>query len=261
VGTEAQPAEPRPRRETSRARQGDLLPLLLVAVAGTVAYINTFRVPFQFADLLQIVENTSLDDIGSLATKLAAPWSLPRRFVGYLSLALSHRLYGESVVGFHVENLLLHLATAWLLYRLVRLTFRLGGEPHPSADVERTAGSSTSRRVALAAALIDQGRFAEAAREARAAIRLEPGHPDAHYDLALALHRAGSLGAAIEEYRTAAALAPTDADILTNLGAALVANGQPEAAVEPCRRALELRPGDLNAEHWLAAARRGATRP
>ncbi len=48
----------------------------------------------------------------------------PGRYVAYLSFALDYRLGGLATTGYHLVNVLVHVANALLVYALVRLTFR-----------------------------------------------------------------------------------------------------------------------------------------
>jgi len=101
-----------------------LLPVLLVLAAGILAYSNSFSVPFQFDDRWNIVENPLLHDLRSFAGTSKGYEYNPRRFAGYLTLALNYHFGGTDVTGYHVVNLAIHLTTSVLVYFLVLLTFR-----------------------------------------------------------------------------------------------------------------------------------------
>lgn len=99
-----------------------LRPLLLRAflvVATTLAYANTFSVPFVFDDIAAITQNPSL---ARFATALCPPdaLSVTGRPLANLSLALNYALSGESVWSYHALNLALHLTNTLLLFALVR---------------------------------------------------------------------------------------------------------------------------------------------
>lgn len=107
-----------------------LLPLLLIVGVGLACYANTFSVPFYFDDLTCIVENPVVHDLTNLAN-LGNYWQLGipedirnnivTRIVTYLTFAANYRLHDLAVGGYHLVNLLLHLANALLIYQLVRL--------------------------------------------------------------------------------------------------------------------------------------------
>ena len=100
-----------------------LLQLLLVALVGLLAYSNSFGVPFVFDDESSIVANEVIRDLGSFLSGAGYSYN-PRRFLGYLTLALNYRLGGLNVAGYHQFNLVVHVAAASLVWGLARLTLR-----------------------------------------------------------------------------------------------------------------------------------------
>ncbi len=92
----------------------------LVLVAGTLVYARTFGVPFVFDDIHAIVQNLRIRE---WSRELVAS---DRPLVD-LSLGLNYALGGLHVVGYHAFNLVVHLACGWLLFDVVRRTFRLTG--------------------------------------------------------------------------------------------------------------------------------------
>jgi tetratricopeptide (TPR) repeat protein len=97
-----------------------IAPWALLIVLGALAYGNSLRVPFLLDDEPNIVHNP-------IIKPPLAPAQLLRsdRPVVYASLALNRALGGLNVAGYHVVNLLAHVACALLLYGLVRHTLRL----------------------------------------------------------------------------------------------------------------------------------------
>ncbi|HOW35709.1 MAG TPA: tetratricopeptide repeat protein [Candidatus Omnitrophota bacterium] len=91
---------------------------LLTAILGIGIYRGAFRAPFQFDDLLTVVENPSiksLSDIGWI-------WFFdPSRFLTHLSFALNYRFAGLETYGYHLVNFGIHLLTAWMVYILLRM--------------------------------------------------------------------------------------------------------------------------------------------
>jgi len=104
--------------------------LLIIAIAGLMAYSNCFSVPFQFDDRGIIAENSFIKDINNL-TPSARPQKSsptyeynPRRYIGYVTFALNYRLGGLDVTGYHVVNLLIHVINSILVYFFVELTLK-----------------------------------------------------------------------------------------------------------------------------------------
>lgn len=89
----------------------------VLAVLVLVAYANSFRVPFLLDDEVHIVNEATIRSPLSLSRMLAMP-----RPAVTASLALNHAIGGLDPRGYHVFNLLTHLACGLLLYGLVRHT-------------------------------------------------------------------------------------------------------------------------------------------
>ena len=112
-----------PDRTISEERQLPLHLLLILSVRF-LAYSNSFFSPFVFDDRHTIVTNPFIRHLGAFFTDPAIFISMPRRFLGYLTLALNYRMGGLAVTGYHAFNLALHLATAVLLYCFCRTLCR-----------------------------------------------------------------------------------------------------------------------------------------
>ncbi len=96
-----------------------------LAGAALLAYGNTFSGPFIFDDKLAIIDNPSIRHLGtSLSPSLAAAGANGRPLVN-LSLAVNYALGGLDVTGYHVVNLLFHVAASLSLFGLVRRTLQL----------------------------------------------------------------------------------------------------------------------------------------
>jgi tetratricopeptide (TPR) repeat protein len=102
-----------------------LLAALAIVTGVTLAYQNTFTVPFLFDDNSSIRDNPT---IRSLSTSLSpAPGGLTvsgRPLVNF-TLALSYALSGTAVWGYHLLNLLIHAAAGCTLFGVVRRTLLL----------------------------------------------------------------------------------------------------------------------------------------
>jgi hypothetical protein len=107
------------------------LHLLLVAVIGIIAYSNTFRAPFLFDDRAQIQNNQMIKDPANFLLALEGHLFnssgyryIPSRLLGYLSFALNYHFGGVDVWGYHVTNLVIHILNGFLVYFLLKLTFK-----------------------------------------------------------------------------------------------------------------------------------------
>ena len=99
--------------------------ILLVLLAGITVYSNTFQVPFVLDDQSSIVNNIAIKKVGNVfhAYKIDLKF-IQNRFVGFLTFALNYHFGGLDVAGYHVVNLVIHLAASLLVYTLLHLTFR-----------------------------------------------------------------------------------------------------------------------------------------
>jgi Flp pilus assembly protein TadD len=90
---------------------------LLILIFGLAAYSNTFASPFQLDDSINILENRSLYplDLGRL-------WHYyPLRFITNLSFAFNIYLAGFATWSFHILNLLIHILTSFVVFKLTSL--------------------------------------------------------------------------------------------------------------------------------------------
>lgn len=98
--------------------------LLVILVLGTLAYANSFEVPFSLDDEDSITRNPVIQEISNFIPGGSGYESNPNRWVGYFTFALNYHFGGFDVTGYHIFNLAVHLSTALLVYALVVLTFR-----------------------------------------------------------------------------------------------------------------------------------------
>jgi hypothetical protein len=104
------------------SKRFNLIAFGLIAVIVLIAYSNTFHSTFHFDDNPSIVENPSIkrataDNIGKILNGV--------RPVVYLSLMLNYQLGGLNVVGYHVFNILVHIANSGFFYLLMLWTLNL----------------------------------------------------------------------------------------------------------------------------------------
>lgn len=98
--------------------------ILLILILGTLVYSNSLGVPFVLDDLESIVRNEIIRDLANYLPGGPGYDFLLRRCIGYFTFALNYHFSGLDVTGYHLFNLVVHLATALLVYLLLRLTFR-----------------------------------------------------------------------------------------------------------------------------------------
>ncbi|WP_136514052.1 tetratricopeptide repeat protein [Geomonas edaphica] len=137
--TPAVPSTPTASNAPSRGQWLDKVPLhiiliLLVALAG---YANTFGVPFVFDDQTSIIDNQVIRDVGRFLSGDGFAYN-PRRFLGYLTLALNYHFSALEPAGYHAVNLAIHVACGWVVYALCRVTlatpfFRVKSLPRSAA--------------------------------------------------------------------------------------------------------------------------------
>jgi hypothetical protein len=117
-----------PRKERSFPFHHLIAVALIVGVA-LLAYSNTFSVPFNFDDLPNITQNPNVQirvfswDLIERLIKNTYKESI--RVFSYFTLALNYYFGGFNVFGYHLVNLLIHIASGIFLYWFLLLTFNL----------------------------------------------------------------------------------------------------------------------------------------
>ena len=122
--------------------------LLILSGIIIAIYANTFGSPFVFDDNVNIVFNESIrlqeinwQSIKSMTALNPNKW----RFIPNLSFGLNYYAGGFNVFGFHLVNIVIHIATAFVFYLLSLTTLKLSQE---------FQGSNKTREIAIAAALL-----------------------------------------------------------------------------------------------------------
>lgn len=104
---------------------------VLLVAAGLLAYENSMSGVFAFDDIPCIVNNESLRSLGDTWT--AGPDEIPgglnRRVVGRWTFALNFAAGGLDVWGYHLVNIVIHVAAALLLMGIVRRVLLLPRMP------------------------------------------------------------------------------------------------------------------------------------
>lgn len=97
----------------------------VVAVAGTVAYLNSFGGPFVYDDVPGILNNQSIRRLWPPWGALAVPakdLTVSGRPIANLSFAINYALSGTDVWSYHALNLLIHILCGVTLFGIVRRT-------------------------------------------------------------------------------------------------------------------------------------------
>lgn len=122
--------------------------ILLITAAALLAYSNTFHATFHFDDVYLIVENATIKDLKYLPEILSGP-----RGLAIATFSLNYAIGGLNTFGYHVVNLLIHIANGVLVYFLIFLTLSLMKNP-PFAKGGAGGFNGWSSRIAMYAALI-----------------------------------------------------------------------------------------------------------
>jgi hypothetical protein len=127
-----------------------VIALGLIAGVSLLVYSNTFHAPFHFDDQPNILLNPNVQvkswSWETFLRLVRNTYKESIRVFSFFTLALNYSLGGVNVFGYHVVNLLIHIASGMLLYSFLILTFQL-----PSL---RERYGSVAYRVALFASLI-----------------------------------------------------------------------------------------------------------
>ena len=91
-----------------------------IFLLGMILYANILHSPFQFDDQGLLLENPYLRNIPNLLKHWDGD---ARKFITILTFAINYYLGGENTFGYHLLNVLLHIGTAFLLYRNILLLF------------------------------------------------------------------------------------------------------------------------------------------
>ncbi|HHL39461.1 MAG TPA: tetratricopeptide repeat protein [Deltaproteobacteria bacterium] len=126
--------------ETNRAAAA-LIPFVLSALAVLALYSHVLHGPFLYDDLIYIVRNGRIRDLGALTDFTSS------RYVTFATFALNYAVGGLSTFGYHLVNVAVHVFNGWLVYALVRLTWR-------TPVVARAAAGASARGLALTASLL-----------------------------------------------------------------------------------------------------------
>jgi hypothetical protein len=127
-----------------------LIAIGLIVGVALLAYSNTFYVPFHFDDQINITNNPNVQirqfSWDRLEQLVKNTYKESIRIFSYFTLALNYYFGGFNVFGYHLVNLIIHIASGIFLYWFLILTFHL-------PPLKERYGS-VSYRVALFTSLI-----------------------------------------------------------------------------------------------------------
>ena len=101
----------------------------VIVAAGLAAYSNSFQGPFIFDDTTSIPKNPYIQHLWPIWEAMKAPQhqTAAGRPILSLSLAVNYAVSGMAVWSYHGLNLIIHLASATVLYGIIRRTMLLKG--------------------------------------------------------------------------------------------------------------------------------------
>ncbi|MFN9368558.1 MAG: tetratricopeptide repeat protein [Planctomycetia bacterium] len=114
---------------------------LLVAAVVCAAYAPAMRGEFLFDDLSEIVTNPAVRTVWPPTRSMFSGGELPHRPLPYFTFAVNHALGGLEPFGYHVFNVVVHLANGWLLWWVVSWTLARRGMGRPDAEPRADAGT------------------------------------------------------------------------------------------------------------------------
>jgi tetratricopeptide (TPR) repeat protein len=129
------------------------LKTILIIIAffalGFLTYANTFESPFVFDDGLRITDNPAIRleelTVHNLWNAAFSRYSARSRPVGNISFALNYYFHQYEPAGYHLFNIIVHIASGILLWLFLKMTLGLTTWP---------SGKKGGEWIALAAALL-----------------------------------------------------------------------------------------------------------
>ncbi len=105
-------------------RKYNLFGAVIICLTALIVYSNTFDVPFIFDDRSAIPDNPAVRSFD--LPRIYG--STPLRALPYISFALNYQFHGEAVWGYHLINLIIHILSGLVVWRLALLIFRRMGD-------------------------------------------------------------------------------------------------------------------------------------
>ena len=116
--------------------------ILILSLAAVIVYHQALQGPFVFDDFHNISENPHIRlERLSLPALIEAGIDSPnpRRVFAYISFALNWYIHADEVFGYHLVDLILHMATGILLYFFARTTLQVAPNHRQKRPVEAIA--------------------------------------------------------------------------------------------------------------------------
>ncbi|MCM8775250.1 MAG: tetratricopeptide repeat protein [Candidatus Omnitrophica bacterium] len=114
------PANSTPQRMPSQR----LVFVGILLLAGLITYVNSFKGDFVFDDGYTLLRNTKIQTLWPFTKFFTTP-----RGLGDFTFALNFALGGRHPFGYHLINIVIHLAAGLVLYGILRRTFLLPSMP------------------------------------------------------------------------------------------------------------------------------------
>jgi tetratricopeptide (TPR) repeat protein len=107
----------------------------LILILGFAAYSNSFTGPFIFDDAGSIANNRTLQSFTTALSPPKGAYTVSGRPILNLSFAINYSVHGTSIAGYHIVNLLIHLAAGFTLFALLRRTLSFDSATHVAGAV------------------------------------------------------------------------------------------------------------------------------
>jgi len=124
------------------ATRARLLLNAVLALVGSLVYLNSLGKPFMFDDMSAVVNNERIRDLSDLPNVLSPERERPvaGRPLANLSLAFNYALGKLDVVGYHLWNIAVHVLCGMLLFAVVRHALLLPNLPAEFVDSATALG-------------------------------------------------------------------------------------------------------------------------
>jgi protein O-mannosyl-transferase len=142
----------------ARRNQASVHAALIVGL-GVLVFANSLSNGFHLDDFYRVVNNPGIQQVSRPWVHFFDPSTMSTidRITGYrpllpLTLSIHYAISGDSVVSYHIGNLMLQLGAAWLVYLLVLRLLLIAKASAPAAGASES--SVPDRGVALCVALL-----------------------------------------------------------------------------------------------------------
>jgi hypothetical protein len=118
--------------DRQRPSRSNIIYLVLILIAVTVCYSGSLNGEFQFDDYTSITGNEQIKDLDNFfRQELMSAYIEGGRPVTKFTFAVNYAVGEVSVFGYHLSNILIHLAAILLVYLFTKKTLRLSGYESP----------------------------------------------------------------------------------------------------------------------------------